>query len=227
MSPQSADQWYAAGDAAREARDLDEAEHAYERAVALDPNHANATYRLGEIALARGDVARGEQLFRRTLTLHPGHAWAQKQLTRLDQRAPANGGATGPQCPPSGTGVVGVVQSVRRAAETHAIKQGSRPVLSFRVRVQPPGGAPGGVVAAEIRGNRIDGTLEPGDWVEFPARWRPGQRLSGVRNLTTCTPVATVRQPVVTALTWAVVLFVIVWIGVIFFVVGRQLLESR
>lgn len=229
MSPRDANEWYSAGDRARESGDYAAARQAYAQAVAVDPRHANAVYRLGELALVDGDRAGAAQLFQRTLVINPEHASARKQLAKLASQKAKNAppSVTQPRCAPAGDGLIGIVQSVRRASENYAIRQGTRPVLLFRVQVREPGGEPRGFVDASIRGSRIDGSLEPGDWVEFPSGWRPGGALSGVVNLTTCSSVGVVRRPFATAFTWVVVLFVIAWIAVIFVVVGTNLMSSR
>jgi hypothetical protein len=233
----TAGEWYDAGDAARRAGDVAAAEQAYRRALEIDPRLANAAYRLGEIALERGQRKAAVDLFRHTLTLQPGHAWAMKQLEAMASASvtttpgpgpsPAHAAPAAqvapPNCDPSGEGLVGIVQAVRRSSENYQVRQGTRSVLSVRVRIQYPGEAPGRVVGFEMRGSRITGMIDPGDWIELPAGWQPGDRLRWFSNLTTCDEVFVDESVIGRIFTIVVVTFVIVWIAVIFFVVGRQM----
>lgn len=227
----AAQERYEAGDAARRAGELERALEAYRQAVAIDPTHANAVYRLGELALANGEREQADALFRRALTLHPGHAWAQKRLDAMaaEQVPPVKKSdppAHGPAHAPRGTGLVGVVESVRRSQEAYEVRSGSRPVLSIRVRTDR-GGSGARLVAAEMRGKNIRGVVDPGDWVEFPAAWRPGARLKSLHNLTTGGEVKVAQSTVVELATWAIVAFVALWIAVVFFVVGRELFVGQ
>lgn len=223
----AAQERYEAGDAARSAGDLERASEAYRQAVAVDPAHANAIYRLGELALANGDREQAESLFRRALSVHPGHAWARKRLEAMATRQapPRENSARTTDVPPLapyGTGLVGVVESVRRSQEAFAVRSGHQPVLSVRVRAKG-GEWDSRLIAAELRGKNIRGVVDAHDWVEFPAGWRPGARLKSFRNLTTGGEVKVVQSTVAEFATWAVVAFVTIWIAVIFIVVGREL----
>lgn len=219
---------YEAGDAARSAGDLERASEAYRQAVAIDPTHANAIYRLGELALAAGDREQAAALFRRALDVHPGHAWARKRLEAMATwQAPSRDNPAQvtdvPPHAPYGTGLVGIVESVRRSQEAFAVRSGHQPVLSVRVRAKG-GEWDSRLIAAELRGKTIRGVVDAHDWVEFPAGWRPGARLKFIRNLTTGGEVRVVQNSVAEFATWAVVAFVTIWIIVVFFVVGRELM---
>jgi len=226
---ESAQEWYEAGDAARRSGDLERANEAFRRAVAIDPNHANAIYRLGELALAVGDREQAEALFRRALRVHPGHAWARKRLDAMSTqpvppvKKPAAQTASSPPYAPSGPGLVGIVESVRRSQEAFEVRSGSRPVLSIRVRARTGAGSDEQLVVAEMRGKTIRGVVDALDWVEFPAGWRPGDKLKSIRNLTTGGVVKVVQNWIAELVTWLIVAFVAISIAILFFVVGREL----
>jgi cytochrome c-type biogenesis protein CcmH/NrfG len=57
LAPDVPDVWSLTGLAIRKQGRLDEAERAYARALALEPEHLRATSYLGELFLQRGDVA--------------------------------------------------------------------------------------------------------------------------------------------------------------------------
>ena len=223
----SADEWYAIGDRALRVGSITEAKQAYDSALSANPSHGNAMYRLAEIARANGDVAGAVALLQRTLSVHPAHAGAKKLLAKLQPAGSTKPAPDPPNCPPSGAGIAGVVESVRRGAEPYDIRSGSATVLAFRLRTQPGGpDQKPQIIAGELRGKLIRGSIDPGDWIELPAGWRPGTSLTRVMNLTTCSEVVGYRRLPPTIVTYAIVGFVSVSIAVLFFVVGRKLFFS-
>lgn len=221
----AAQERYEAGDAAHRAGDLQRASEAYQQAVAIDPMHANAIYRLGELALVAGDREQARSLFSRSLSVQPGHAWARKRLEAMTTQQvppPKEQAGDAPQHAPTGAGLIGVVESVRRSQEAYEVRSGSRPVLSIRVRTKSDASDPR-LVAAEMRGKNIRGVVEANDWVEFPPGWVPGARLKSLRNLTTGGEVRVVQSTVAELATWIIVAFVAIWIAALFVVVGREL----
>ena len=68
-------------------------------------------------------------------------------------------------------------------------------VWSFRVERYDASGNRLQPVPVEMKGERFDGSISEGDWVELPGDWKPGQVVnpSQVKNLTTG---ATVRGSV-------------------------------
>lgn len=222
----SSDEWYAIGDAALRAGNIPEATEAFRSAVAVDASHANALYRLAEIARAEGDVAGAVALVERTLAVNPTHAGARKLGAKLQATGPPTPAPSAPPCPPSGAGVAGIAESVKRTVEPFRLRQGSSQVVAVRVRARVGPAPAGQLVAVELRGHRVRGSLESGDWVELPAEWQPGAPVTRVRNLSTCADVVVVRDILARIFIVLVVAFVAAWIVVLFGVVGRELFLS-
>jgi hypothetical protein len=92
-------------------------------------------------------------------------------------------------------------------------------ILSFRV--QQPGAAP---AAVEIRGRSIANQPANGEWVELPPGWSPGRRLRRVLNLSTGEWITVQRpHPLARAATFVIASFAVVWIAIIFAIVGGRL----
>ena len=75
--PDDVEAWYQLGEVQFHAgplrgRPVTASAPAWERVVALDPDHVNGLVHLGSIAVTRGDLAAFESLFRRLLLLSPG-----------------------------------------------------------------------------------------------------------------------------------------------------------
>lgn len=226
MVGKSADEWYTIGDAALRAGNIPEATAAFRSAVEAKPSHANAIYRLAEIARAAGDVPGAFELLEQTLALNPAHAGAKKLVAKLQAAGPPASEPSAPPCPPSGAGIAGIAETVKRMTEPFRLRHGASQVLSIRMRTRVGPAPVGQLVAVELRGHRIRGSIENGDWVEMPAGWQPGTRVRHIRNLSTCADVVVVRDLLARLFTVLVVAFVAAWVAVLFFVVGRELFFS-
>jgi hypothetical protein len=186
------------------------------RALDDDPSHANALYRLGTIEEHRRNHAGAIELYQRALRAHPGHVSAKERLRAL-------AGVPVLAVAPSGNGLVGTVTGRQRLSEWDSTRR-QRQLLLLRITRRGPGGQPGAVFAAELRGRSIRGGIEVGDWVQLPPRWRPGQPLRSLTNLTTGEQVEVVRPPAVArAFTGLAVGFVVAWIVAIFAIVAIHL----
>lgn len=93
--------------------------------------------------------------------------------------------STAPKYAASGNRIIGEVRELNHRQQ----KEGAynKEIWSFRVirydaagnRLQP--------VPVELKGERIDGSISDGDWVEIPKNWKPGEVVISdqVKNLTT------------------------------------------
>lgn len=115
---------------------------------------------------------------------------ARNWLKKLDAQYPALPSAT------TVGGIVGVARRIRQGSEPDPIfGQQRNPFISFRLETSGIAGMPASPTV-ELRGQRIEGSVEDGDVVEIPGPWRPGERPPYVINLTTGEIVRPVRSGV-------------------------------
>ena len=112
--------------------------------------------------------------------------------------AGASGGQNGwsncfPKFAASGNRIIGDVREFRPRNQREG--QLNMEIWSFRVERYDASGNRLQPVPVEMRGERFDGSISEGDWVELPGEWKPGQVVhpDQVKNLTTG---ATVRGSV-------------------------------
>lgn len=86
-NPRSADAHYAHGDALRLAGRIPEAEAAYRRSLALDPDRLDTKVNLGITRVEQGDADGARALWREVLRAEPGHCAAHNDLAGLEARA--------------------------------------------------------------------------------------------------------------------------------------------
>lgn len=78
----AADVWNIYGFALRHAGRLPESRRAYERALAIEPDHLGAHEYMGELFLAEGNLAGAERLLERLVVLCPGDCEERGDLAR-------------------------------------------------------------------------------------------------------------------------------------------------
>ena len=75
-----ADEWFAKGNTAYEAKKFDEAITCYKKATELDPDFASAYYNLGIIYAAKGMFDQAFSAYKKVLTIKPGYYAARNNL---------------------------------------------------------------------------------------------------------------------------------------------------
>ncbi len=86
VNPASAEAWYGYGDALRIAQRFPDAEVAYQRSLALEPNRPDTLVNLGIARAQRGDDAGAETAWESALRTKPGHCPALNNLAALEVR---------------------------------------------------------------------------------------------------------------------------------------------
>jgi hypothetical protein len=113
-----------------------------------------------------------------------------------ENQAGKTAGATAPKFAATGNRIIGEVREFRPRNQREG--QLSMEIWSFRVERYDASGNRLQPVPVEMKGERFDGSISEGDWVELPGHWKPGEvaHPDQVNNLTTG---ATVRGSVTTS----------------------------
>ncbi|MBO3748802.1 tetratricopeptide repeat protein [Streptosporangiaceae bacterium NEAU-GS5] len=201
-----AEAYYGLGVVHFKGRDLETASQWFTKSIEANYRSDNSLYYLGEIAAARGDRDAAVVLFARALVLNPRHVGG---LKRLAQFAPAVAGTNAraghaplpqsrnsptptarsssslrpPHPPSSPNAIIGIAENVRRQAVPWNGQAASKESLVLRIAVIDNSGHPKRTIGVEIRGFRVTGNVDNGDWVEVEKMDGRG-RVKALRNLT-------------------------------------------
>jgi hypothetical protein len=169
-------------------RDYAGAELAFRELLSLLPtsqakDYGRAAYSLGLALEQRQRYDEAKEALRLAIKVDPALTLAQKRLQLLDEVSVVPETIT----PSTPGGIIGRVSHVDVGSEPDPwFGQQRNTFLRFRLSLLA-GAAPGVPTAPtiELRGQRIEGSVKPGDVVEVPAPWRPGQHPRHVLNHTT------------------------------------------
>jgi len=184
--PNDANAWHLYGTATYRAGDLDGAERAFRRRLAVVPDDPVAHYSLAVALRDRGSTDDAIKHLYQALALRPDFAPARERLAELEKPPAQPPPAPKEKKPPasdapaasSASEIVGVATAVRsRVAPDPWLGRGQITVLTFRVSRHDASGNPLPPVPVELRGAEIDGDILEGDPVRVPGAWRPGRRV--------------------------------------------------
>jgi tetratricopeptide (TPR) repeat protein len=176
-----ADDLYADGAECYAARNFPAAENAFRRLMQVVPessgrHYGRAAYSLGLALIAQDRTDEAKEALRAALRAEPTLQRARDRLDELSRRPPT---------PSTPGGMVGVARQVRMGSEPDPwFGQQRNASLRFRLTRQGNDSLPASPTI-ELRGQRIEGSVEDGDIIEVPGPWRPGDRPGFVLNHTT------------------------------------------
>lgn len=175
-----ADSVYDEGARAYQAGDYPAAETSFRQLLELVPPsevkaYGRAAYSLALTLIKQHRTEEAKQALRLALRVDPGLQRAQERLAELDRRLPS---------PTTAGGFVGTARGVRITTEPHAMFGGQRNVV-LRFRVEGQGTAGSGARTIEMRGSRLEGSVEDGDVIEVPGNRQPSGRGNYVLNVST------------------------------------------
>jgi tetratricopeptide (TPR) repeat protein len=225
----TANELYAEGERQYRQGDFVAAEQAFRRLIKAIPQkdsklYGRAVYSLALCLLkqARNDEAR--ETLQLALHADPTLDRARERLKTLGRQSQLQ---TPPRLPSPTTpgGIVGIARRLRQGSEPDPIfGQQRNPFIRFRLETTGGSGMPASPTV-EVRGQRIEGSIEDGDAVEIPAPWRPGERPSHVINLTTGETVRGARSGMRTA-QWAILItFLVAFAGFAAFVASNMMIR--
>jgi len=132
--------------------------------------NANIHYLLGEVLRSKNQLKEAADQFVATLALDPDH---QAALARLSTLRPWQTTTFGPPRPPKSSdpekSKVALVERVLERHQTLPESHETETIWNLRVRLLEDGDLSDHVTSIGIRGVEIDGSVVPGDWVEFVA----------------------------------------------------------
>ena len=189
-----ADDLYSEGEAFYKAGKYAAAAECFSQLLRVVPDagktRGRAAYSLALAQIKLDQVNEARRSLALALEADPELQRAREWLTKLDAQHPVLPSPTTPG------GMVGVARRIRQGQEPDPIfGQQRNPFISFRLETSGIEGMPASPTI-ELRGQRIEGSVEDGDLVEIPGPWRPGERPPYVINLTTGETVRAVRSGV-------------------------------
>lgn len=195
VDPRSQNSLYFLGEIAAIRHNYDAAVGLFSQVLTLNPRHAGALRRLTQVAGAMGASRSTEAAVRppgfgdRGNPVEPVAAIPPKtRLAPIPQSgmptAPPRPAAQPPRAPSSSRSIIGIAGQVRLQVVPFNGHAAAKQSLTFRVAVMDRRGHPQGTIAVEMRGFRIQGNVENGDWVELYKVSRGG-KVTSFRNLST------------------------------------------